>query len=342
MPDNEEGSVTSNIERISVDLIRAFQGEPSKPFRPLLPPKGTEKVPPGGAVGSNVPAVVVAEPKYYTVRVRLLGFYCATETWDHATQADGPRDEIVVKADVQQYDANKQQIEQNTFETPVYGFPFSTSGVRVIPRPNGIQAGTATSSGGIRTGDSVPDDIRVVASARNAFPNRLPLLLWEHNGVVGDRLDGHLLITPSLIEWDGDVDFLTKFGEDIGKFLKRLGDAAAAIGGAVALIFPPVGAKIAGAGLALRNAPGLIGELQKFLGEAGDRPIGQKLVEGKRTFDPQILSFNLAHIRDVADSDPLALGRGVWGVNYEDDSALGGGKYGVYVHVEHYVHPVLQ
>ena len=65
--------------------------------------------------------MAVADPQYYTVRVRLLGFFCATQTWDNALQLDGPADEIFVRADVQQFDGNKQQLLNQHFETPVYG-----------------------------------------------------------------------------------------------------------------------------------------------------------------------------------------------------------------------------
>ena len=163
------------------------------------------------------------------------------------------------------------------------------------------------------SGDSVPDDMRRVAAQQLAYGDRLPLLLWEHNGVVGEQLDGWLFITPTLIEWDGDEDFLTKFGDDIAKFLQGAGAVGVAAG-----FIAGVGAVVSGVGAVLLAAPKLIRELQKFLGSAKDRPVGQKVVNDTRTFDPLTLSFNLAKIRDAAGSDPLFLGRGIWGVTYED------------------------
>jgi hypothetical protein len=342
MPETKE-SIRRNISRNSLDLAAALRALPGGRIEPPTPPPpdpgSPARAPLGHAEARGPVGVAVGPPQYYGVRVGLLGFRCEVETWDHAFEVDGPRDEIVVQTTVQEFDRDKKAIEQKSVQTAIYGKASMEPAER-------IQAGTATPEGGIRSGDSVPDDIRRVALVRNYPAHRLPLLLWAHEGVVGEQLDGYLVITPSLIEWDGGVDFLTQYGQGIGNFLAGLGKVVAAAAGVGAILFPPVAGVLAGVGAAAAGAgqaaPGLIGELQKFLGSAGDRPIGQKVVDGKRTFDPQILSFNLATIRDIADADPLGLGRGVWGVSYEDDASLGGGKYGVYVHVAHYVHPVLQ
>jgi hypothetical protein len=61
----------------------------------------------------------------------------------------------------------------------------------------------------------------------------------------------------------------------------------------------------------------------------------------ERVFDPQLVSFNLDAIRDIADADLYSLGRGVWQLRYEDDARLGGGVYSIYVHVSNTVIPVL-
>src|SRR6266566_596669 len=81
-------------------------------------------------------------------RVVVNGFKVLAETWDDALEYDGKRDEVYITAHIGALDKNGQVLYKDEPTSPVMG---DTSNL-----PGRVQAGTASTLGGLKTGDSYP------------------------------------------------------------------------------------------------------------------------------------------------------------------------------------------
>ncbi|MGE0552221.1 MAG: hypothetical protein AB7R55_02200 [Gemmatimonadales bacterium] len=127
-------------------------------------------------------------------RIVALGVRVDKETTDDMLERDGKRDEIYVAAGVQHFDRrDRRVIALGMARTQIMG--------DVNGFPTRLQAGSASSRGGIRTSDNVPAVADVGSLAGAPSPNTLPLLIWE-----GDLHDGVdvVVVEPEIWEWDGD------------------------------------------------------------------------------------------------------------------------------------------
>ncbi len=127
-------------------------------------------------------------------RVLILGTHVATETSDDPLQRDGKRDEIYFAALVRQFDRRDQRLLYTAVpQTNVMG---DRNGYSAR-----TQAGSASSMGGIRAGDNVPNVPDVGSLQAAPVAAGLPLLLWQ--GQLRDGVDV-LVIMPEVWEWDGN------------------------------------------------------------------------------------------------------------------------------------------
>lgn len=128
-------------------------------------------------------------------RITFLGLECVHETADDPFQLDGKRDEVYAGA------YTVRVTRQSTQAPPATGSFVRT---KVMGDTNGfpsrVRAGTASTAGGIQTGDFVPS-----SAAMNPQPgvatttDQFPLLVWE--GELRDSSD-LLVIAPVLFAWN--------------------------------------------------------------------------------------------------------------------------------------------
>lgn len=139
--------------------------------------------------------------KYY--RVTAKGFICNRETADDMLERDGKRDEIYLTS--------------SSVMISTSGYSLPTTAIKNRSRTMGdingreshekrAMAGTGSNLGGIKTGDQLPD-VNPWKNNAKASGDLLPFVLWE-----GELLENQsVVITPSIMEWDGPSDFLTAF-----------------------------------------------------------------------------------------------------------------------------------
>jgi hypothetical protein len=252
-------------------------------------------------------------------RIVLTGFTVNHETWDHAFQIDGKRDEVYLSNIVRLIDRNAATLLSTERRSQVMG---DANGF-----PGRVQAGSASARGGLQTGDSFPTADPWVIADPIAL-ERPPMLVFE-----GDlEEDRHAVtVTPTIWEYDGNVDLFNEWG-------KLLADnAPAVVGAAVNLINgpPAPGANAPGDFIKTNlemGLPKLFAIARNVIGNAGDRPIGTVQENGNYTFSAQTIILNYGGADFVARSD-FGLGAGVLPVTYRDAGNLAG-DYTLYFKVE--------
>jgi hypothetical protein len=233
---------------------------------------------------------------WYSVSVD--GIVCHNETWDHVFEVDGKRDEVYVHHAVHFVDPSGVVAHGGVISdrSKVLG---DTNGF-----PYRIKAGSASSRGGIRTGDSI--DYRAV--------------LWQ-----GDIPAGWgVAVTPTLWEWDGGTDLFNSWGQlvvthgpAIAKAVKKVVTADAPT---------PADAIISGVSEGL---PSLFIALQGILGQAKDRPIGIQ----NQSFTARTIVLTEKTAKLLSDHSYGERGAGVVPLNFKDEANLAG-DYTLYVRVE--------
>lgn len=230
----------------------------------------------------------------------LNGFRVNHETYDTALETDGKGDEIRIMATVEEIGPDgRATAVPRTLQTPVYG--------DVNNFPSRVQAGTRSSKGGLRTGDTYP-----LASATlrqgEPQPDRIPMLLWQ--GTLRQGAGG-VAIAPVVWEIDaGDV-------------------LSAPFSGEVSIVH-----KIAGL-TTLIGGP--IGGIANLLIESADRPIGvihRKDATGDHLlFTPPVVTITATTAEAALAGKGGAVAPGLIEVRYRDPSDLQG-DYSLYIRVE--------
>jgi hypothetical protein len=134
-----------------------------------------------------------------TFRVTINGFSVDQECWDDALQLDGKRNECFVWAESRLIDHQGNTLIKSVNRSRIIG---DTNGF-----PDRLQGGTASTVGGLRTGDVYPRNPpwqRVSAPQ----PDRLPMLVFEGDLVQGQQ---GVAIVTSIWEWDGNGDLFNDF-----------------------------------------------------------------------------------------------------------------------------------
>lgn len=262
-------------------------------------------------------------------RVTLNGFSVNRETWDHALEVDGKRDEVYLAVTVDDMDPiHGQRLPTVVRSTDAqYG---DRNGY-----PTRVVAGSASAEGGLRTGDNFPSTPWIRTGSPG--PTELPLLLWQGELRSGEDL---VVFGPAVWEWDGGKDmwdawisFNQHMSELLWEDLKRRGLSVNPVDLGMAAI-DAVGA-LATAGVAKLSLLA-----QPVMGQAQDRPIGTrragKDAQGRLTFTfaPQLISLDLEAAEKALEGSPQGgLPPGILAVRYEDDADLRG-DYTLYLQVD--------
>ncbi len=170
----------------------------------------------GGGKGKENPTAPVRQDDTGRFRVTLTGFTVNGQTDDNVLETDGKGDEVFILAEVAQYDRYTQDPRTLAGAAVRLGYNDNLHGggnvtlrrslVSVLMgdvnnqnNPPRIQAGSASSLGGLRTGDRFPTNEPWILSSEPTA-DRPPMLLWE-----GELRRGRDLVTivPTVWEWDG-------------------------------------------------------------------------------------------------------------------------------------------
>jgi hypothetical protein len=249
--------------------------------------------------------------------ITLEGFTVHTQTWDHAWNVDGWADEIYIHTDARVIDQAGTMLIASTTQTPIMG---DTNTFR-----HRVRAGSATSRGGLRSGDEFPYSNPWVRQA-GLQATHPPMRLWQ--GELAD--DRAVAITPTIWEWDGGTDMFNTWGQS---FVTNGPAIAQAVAKIIAMAKGvPVPGDLIKSGLEL-GLPPLFALGSAILGQAKDHPIGL-VKEGDRfayTTQSLVLTGKRAELATQTD---FGKGPGVIALNYRDDAELGGASYSLYLKVE--------
>lgn len=294
--------------------------------RKTTPPPARWLPAPSPAPGSPPPPAPAARPEPATgtrarYRVTVNGFTAHHETWDHALQVDGKRDEIFLTKDVIVVDRTHDVQVPAAVRTKVFG---DVNGFRSDER---VQAGSASTMGGIRNGNAVPYDSPWIRR-QGAQADRLPWMVWE-----GELADGENAVAMIIEPWeyDGGQDAYgdwVRWAQSVARALKQSDAFGRLVGerGRFVLELSDLGLGLA---LGLQESG--------VLGNAQDRPIGlvrTGTAKGKPVYgaNPRLLTLNF-RTAELALQQNFGMGYGVIPIRYTDDPKFAG-DYELYVQVE--------
>jgi hypothetical protein len=262
-------------------------------------------------VGATAPrAQVTVAGRRARYRVTLNGFTVDRQTYDDVMQRDGKGDEVFFVTESVELSAGGSILSSQRFTSPVFG---DVNGFQ-----NRIRAGSLSSQGGLRTGDQHPSS---PPWTRTRAPQQddLPLILWEGELVEGGN---HVLITPSVWEWDGGGDIATQYAAGF-EGRRRFYEQNWAF-----LVLPTVDPVTLTAQQLLRTA--LVTDVLlaltlnvhfELFGRKNDRPVGVAAGGENGAFTPHVLRLNYEVAEALAKSDLSGKGMGALPLQYRDSDA---------------------
>jgi hypothetical protein len=249
-------------------------------------------------------------------QVSINGFDVHLQTWDDALNRDGWADEVFVNGEVALAEEGKV-IYTSTKKSRTMG--------DIRGFPGRVQAGSATSHGGLKGDDRFPTDTPYIRST-GLSPDRLPMLLWEGKLIEGKTVAA---ITPSLWEWDENS------GQTLDDWLTWQTDIADTFGERIKGNLPkPFQFWIDWTVLGLDSLQRT--STDGVFGKPVSRPIGMKpdpTDSKKLVWEPQTLALTYETATNIVASQPNGLGFGVLAMECKD-VGIGNGSYSLYIQVE--------
>lgn len=239
--------------------------------------------------------------------VTLEGFTVFNESWDHVFEVDGKRDEVYIYSDVRFIDQAGNQLLRTESQSNIMG---DTNGF-----PYRVRAGSASSRGGLKTGDNFPSNPPWIRQG-DLSPNRPPMLLWA--GELNN--DRAVIITPTIWEWEGGTDLFNEWGRSLVENGPAIVAATMNIIAAMNGTSLPTDAIKSSLETGL---PALYRLTNHILGQARDRPIGMVQEGDKYVFKPQSLVMNEKVAKLVVTND-FGYGPGIVMMRYKDADRLAG------------------
>lgn len=295
------------------------------PARPTLakPTTGTTT---GTTTGATTPTTTTtAAPMSGNYRVTITGFTANHETWDNAFELDGKRDEVWIDAEVSILDRNNNSI--------LPGQPLRSKVMGdVNNQPGRIQAGTASSLGGIRSYDNVPSATPWVMSG-TAQPDRLPLAVWEGQLVQGQSA---VVITPSIWEWDGPQDVVSAYFSWWKDVINNGMKTAQQTAFVQSVFGTPTRYAL---DLQQTQFRAVTGFVEDVFGKAEDRPIGLDVSgtgpDGRPIYAPKLKMITLTYesAETLLKQNVNGRGYGVLAIPYVDNAKFAG-NYTLFVKLE--------
>jgi hypothetical protein len=155
--------------------------------------------PTGRVIDVNTGARATAKVGFY--RVSITGVRVDHETVDNPLSLDGRGDEIYVAAAAYRSGElvaiGKSSVYGDDNPVPILG---DILGIFVPPTGFRLRAGTASVTGGLRTGDVIPSPNPILPT-NPPVSTMFPFVVWE--GWLGGGSE--VLVKPTIWEWDGDL-----------------------------------------------------------------------------------------------------------------------------------------
>lgn len=153
-------------------------------------------------------SITVVEPASGRYRVTINGFRANSATWDTALQTDGKGDEIFIVAELQEMSAGGNpagsiQTRTSFIHGDANGFP------------SRIAAGSLSPSGGIRSGDGIPNVPEPWKRYGPLQQKQFPMFVWEGRLVDGQNA---VLIIPAIWEQDRTDRLVAVYNDATGIF----------------------------------------------------------------------------------------------------------------------------
>lgn len=275
---------------------------------------------------------------YY--RVTAKGFICNRETVDDMLERDGKRDEIYLTSASVLINADGVSMPETSMKNR--SRTFGDINGRAVEERRAMAGSADGNLGGIKTGDQLPD-VNPWKNNVAAKGDLLPFILWE-----GELSGGKsVLITPSIMEWDGPADFLTAFWHE--SFMGRILHAPVAFGSIPFKMFTGTGINDPfNLGSYDDSTPGVFppptviqqfqnfykvnyeefssSDKQKYLqaisvdsGRPNDRPIGVS----NGLYNPLNIKLDASTFSRIANTD-FGYGKGIIPLKFKDESGANG------------------
>jgi hypothetical protein len=261
-------------------------------------------------------------------RVKINGFRVVKETPDDVLQRDGKYNEVQISVITIVLDGDGKLVGAPSEKTtPIMGDTNQLA--------NRVKAGSASSLGGLMTGDSFPDEPMPWLPATPTSPQRdfPPYVIWE--GELPDDGSQSVVLTPTILEYDDGQDFWTLASGVLKQIDDTFGQKAKAAFGTLWPVAAPVFDAVS---VGIQTAAAL----PRFLGNPGTRPIGMTAAPGdpsKYVYAPKMLGLNAKTAAEIVGTKYLPGRPGVFSTAYQDASGLGDGRYELYIQVEDISHP---
>ena len=265
-------------------------------------------------------ALAQTSPNQGKFRVTLNGFTVNQETWDHAFEVDGKRDEVYIRYDTRLVNNEATTLLASNDRTSVMG---DTNGF-----PVRVLAGSASSLGGLRTGDSFPTSTPWEQSGNLMF-DRPPIKLFEGTLTEGET---GVAITPTIWEWDGGTDMFNSWGQLVADNGPEIAQAVANFINGPSVPGIPTNGDFIKTNLET-GLPALFQLSSGITGQAKDRPIGLTQAQGGYNFNSKsmVLTYETA---TLATQNDFGKGPGVLAIDFQDSADIGSGQYTAYIQIE--------
>jgi hypothetical protein len=253
-----------------------------------------------------------------TYRVWINGYTAVRTTNDFSPlRNDGAGDEIYAAANAYLYNSLGDQRPSSLTEVKSMLLGDGSGGG--APR---IPMGTASRSGGIRSGDVLPTGVNP-ALPNNGLPtpHQLPLLVWEGSLTNNQQF---LVVTPALWESDGDMTGYNFWKSSWRSMLfNGVGLSSEALGGLKAPTIAPIVPIARFTNGAWASVPA---------DEGQDRPIGAR----SSSTGPRFTDSGLVLTQDLIERTLTAAGSSkfVFSIDYQDAQGLGNGFYTLYIEID--------
>jgi hypothetical protein len=259
---------------------------------------------------------VQSSPKQAIFRVTLNGFTVNNETFDNALELDGKGDEVYIRYDTQLVDNEGTKLLGSQGESSVMG---DTNGW-----PTRVQAGSRSSLGGLKTGDTFPTSTPWIQSG-DITQTQPPMKLFEGKLVKGKQ---GAAITPTIWEWDGGTDILQSWGTSISENAPEIAQSVANLINGSSDENDLIKTNLE------MGLPAFFDLLSDIFGRAEDRPVGGVASGDNKTFQFNPKSLLLTYeTASLATQTDFGFGRGVLAIQYTDPSPQTG-RYTLYLQVQ--------
>jgi hypothetical protein len=343
--------------------------------RALSPDTYTISVRANGDAGTSPQSqpVTVTVPRWYgKYRVTINGFRVNHETFDNPAEIDGKRDEIFVKARTQVFHSVGVALSPEvTIRSLTHG-DVNAARWRDATKPNfRINAGSASSMGGLMTGDGYPN--KLMPWKRNPTATEgtrtFPLLVWE--GELYQDMNTAVII-PSIWEDDEKLTELplelnyfeplqivtaplkqmdsTLIGQRFKVIRQRTIDMTKPLFSSTQAMQqhmvarkqampanPLVADMVDRFRPLLQNVKSKVGGMLAavaLMSNSQDRPVGLTPGGSTPTFDPAVVLLNYNNAEQViAGTAEGSIEPGILGIDYQDQVNGGQGSYTLFVEV---------